>query len=291
MARVAFLGLGVMGSPMAGHLVAKGHEVTVYNRTAAKAAAWAAQHQGRTAATPAEAAKGAEFVMTCVGNDDDLRSVCLGAEGAFAGMGGGAVLVDHTTVSANVTRELAAVARSKGFGYVDAPLSGGQAGAQNGALSIMCGGAQADFAAAEPVMAAYARICRRIGDSGSGQLAKMVNQICIAGLMQGLSEALLFGEKAGLDGAAVVEVISQGAAGSWQMVNRHKTMLEGRYDFGFAVDWMRKDLGICLDTAEAIGAPLPVTALVDQFYKDVQALGGRRYDTSSLIHRLRALAK
>ena len=291
MTQVAFLGLGVMGGPMAGHLATKGHSVTVYNRTLAKAEAWVAQHGGRAAATPAAAAKGAALVMSCVGNDDDLRSVCLGPEGAFAGMSAGAVLVDHTTVSAAVTRELAAVAHSKNLGYVDAPVSGGQAGAQNGALSIMCGGAVADYAAAEPVMAAYARICRRLGACGSGQLAKMVNQICIAGLMQGLSEALLFAEKAGLDGAAVVEVISQGAAGSWQMANRHQTMLEGRYDFGFAVDWMRKDLGICLDTAEEIGAPLPVTALVDQFYKDVQALGGNRYDTSSLIHRLRILAK
>ena len=291
MAQVAFLGLGVMGAPMAGHLAAKGHSVTVYNRTFSKAEAWVAQHGGQAARTPAEATRGAAFVLTCVGNDSDLRSVCLGDQGAFAGMTVGAVLVDHTTVSASVSRELCAVAHSKGLGYVDAPVSGGQAGAQNGALSIMCGGAQAHYDAAEPVMAAYARICRRLGESGAGQLAKMVNQICIAGLMQGLSEALLFGEKAGLDGAAVVEVIAQGAAGSWQMVNRHKTMLEDRYDFGFAVDWMRKDLGICLDTAEEIGAPLPVTALVDQFYKDVQALGGNRFDTSSLIHRLRALAK
>ena len=291
MTQLAFLGLGVMGGPMAGHLATKGHSVTVYNRTLAKAEAWVAQHGGQAAATPAAAAQGAALVMCCVGNDDDLRSVCLGDDGAFAGMAAGAVLVDHTTVSASVTRELAAIAHSKNLGYVDAPVSGGQAGAQNGTLSIMCGGAVADYAAAEPVMAAYARICRRLGDSGAGQLAKMVNQICIAGLMQGLSEALLFAEKAGLDGAAVVEVISQGAAGSWQMANRHQTMLEGRYDFGFAVDWMRKDLGICLDTAEEIGAPLPVTALVDQFYKDVQALGGRRFDTSSLIHRLRVLAK
>ena len=291
MAQVAFLGLGVMGGPMAGHLASKGHQVTVYNRTAAKAGAWVALHGGRAAATPAGAAEGAAFVMCCVGNDGDLRSVCLGDQGAFAGMAAGAVLVDHTTVSARVTRELSAIAHAKGLGYVDAPVSGGQAGAQNAALSIMCGGAQAQYDAAELVMGAYARICRRLGESGAGQLAKMVNQICIAGLMQGLSEALLFGEKAGLDGAAVVEVIAQGAAGSWQMTNRHQTMLEGRYDFGFAVDWMRKDLGICLDTAEEIGAPLPVTALVDQFYKDVQALGGGRFDTSSLIHRLRVLAK
>ena len=289
MAQLAFLGLGVMGGPMAGHLAAKGHQVRVYNRTFAKAEAWVAAHGGSAAATPAEAAKGSALVMCCVGNDDDLRAVCLGDSGAFAGMAPGAVLVDHTTVSAQVTRELAAIAHRNRLGYVDAPVSGGQAGAQNGALSIMCGGSPADDAAAEPVMAAYARICRRLGEAGAGQLAKMVNQICIAGLMQGLSEALLFAEKAGLDGTAVVEVIAQGAAGSWQMVNRHQSMLEGRFEFGFAVDWMRKDLGICLDTAEAIGAPLPVTALVDQFYKDVQRLGGGRFDTSSLIHRLRAM--
>jgi 3-hydroxyisobutyrate dehydrogenase-like beta-hydroxyacid dehydrogenase len=287
MAKVAFLGLGVMGYPMAGHLAAKGHQVTVYNRNPAKAAAWVEQHGGAQAVTPREAAQGAEFVMACVGNDDDLRSVCLGADGAFAGMAEGAVLVDHTTVSAAVTRELSGVAAAQGKGFVDAPVSGGQAGAQNGILSIMCGGTQADYDAAEPVMAAYARICRRLGDSGAGQLAKMMNQICIAGLMQGLSEALAFGEKAGLDGEAVVEVIAQGAAGSWQMVNRHKTMLADTFDFGFAVDWMRKDLGICLDTADLIGAKLPVTALIDQFYKDVQLMGGGRNDTSSLIRRLR----
>lgn len=287
MAKVAFLGLGVMGFPMAGHLAAKGHEVTVYNRNPAKAAAWVAKHGGASAATPRAAAEGAAFVMTCVGNDDDLRSVCLGAEGAFAGMAAGAILVDHTTVSAAVTRELSAVAAAQGKGFVDAPVSGGQAGAENGVLSIMCGGDQGQYDAAEPVMASYARICRRLGDSGAGQLAKMMNQICIAGLMQGLSEALAFGEKAGLDGEAVVEVIAQGAAGSWQMVNRHKTMLADTFDFGFAVDWMRKDLGICLETADQIGARLPVTALVDQFYKDVQLMGGGRNDTSSLIRRLR----
>jgi 3-hydroxyisobutyrate dehydrogenase len=287
MAKVAFLGLGVMGFPMAGHLAAKGHEVVVYNRNPAKAAAWVAKHGGASAATPREAAAGAAFVMTCVGNDDDLRSVCLGAEGAFAGMAEGAILVDHTTVSAAVTRELQAVAAGQGKGFVDAPVSGGQAGAENGVLSIMCGGDAAQYAAAEPVMGAYARICRLLGDSGAGQLAKMMNQICIAGLMQGLSEALAFGEKAGLDGEAVVEVIAQGAAGSWQMVNRHKTMLADTFDFGFAVDWMRKDLGICLETADQIGARLPVTALVDQFYKDVQLMGGGRNDTSSLIRRLR----
>jgi len=287
MARVAFLGLGVMGAPMARHLAAKGHQVTVYNRTAAKAAAWVAAHGGIHAATPRGAAQGADFVMACVGNDDDLRGVCLGPDGAFAGMAAGSIFVDHTTVSAQVTRELAQMAAAAGLGFVDAPVSGGQMGAENGQLSIMCGGPVAQYAAAEPVMAAYARICRRIGDSGAGQLAKMMNQICIAGLMQGLSEALAFGEKAGLDGAAVVEVIAQGAAGSWQMVNRHQTMLEDRFDFGFAVDWMRKDLNICLDTADRIGASLPVTALIDQFYQDVQRMGGGRNDTSSLIRRLR----
>ena len=287
MAKVAFLGLGVMGFAMAGHLSAKGHDVTVYNRTVAKAEAWVAQHGGSRGATPAKAALGADFVMACVGNDHDLREICEGPDGAFSGMKAGAVFVDHTTVSAQVTRHLSAQAATMNLGYVDAPVSGGQAGAENGALSIMCGGTQQDYDQAEPVMAAYARICRRLGDSGSGQLAKMMNQICIAGLMQGLSEALAFGEKAGLDGAAVVEVIAQGAAGSWQMVNRHKTMLADTFDFGFAVDWMRKDLGICLRTADAIGASLPVTALVDQFYKDVQSMGGGRNDTSSLIRRLR----
>ena len=287
MARVAFLGLGVMGFPMAGHLVAKGHQVTVYNRTAARAEAWVARFGGAQAATPALAAHGAEFVMTCVGNDDDLRAVCLGDNGAFNGMAPGALLVDHTTVSAQVTRELAAVATTHGLGFVDAPMSGGQAGAENGTLSVMCGGAEADYARAEPVIGSYARICRRLGEQGAGQLAKMMNQICIAGLMQGLAEALAFGQKAGLDGAAVVEVIAQGAAGSWQMQNRYQTMLAGQFEFGFAVDWMRKDLGICLQTANEIGASLPVTALIDQFYKDVQNLGGGRWDTSSLIRRLR----
>jgi 3-hydroxyisobutyrate dehydrogenase/2-hydroxy-3-oxopropionate reductase len=288
MAKVAFLGLGVMGFPMAGHLQAKGHAVTVWNRTAAKAEAWVARHGGAQAPTAREAAAGQDFVMACVGNDDDLRSVCLGPDGAFAGMAPGAVFVDHTTVSAQVTRELAAAAAERGIGYVDAPVSGGQAGAENGVLSIMCGGAQAHYDAAEPVMASYARVCRRLGDSGAGQLAKMVNQIAIAGLVQGLAEALHFAQKAGLDGEAVVEVISQGAAGSWQMANRHKTMLADKFDFGFAVDWMRKDLGICLATADEIGASLPGTALIDQYYKDVQKLGGGRWDTSSLIARLRA---
>ncbi len=287
MAKLAFLGLGVMGGPMAGHLAAKGHAVTVYNRSAQKAQDWIATHGGAMAASPAQAAQGAEFVLACVGNDDDLREVCLGPQGAFAGMAAGAVFIDHTTVSDTVTRELAKLARANGIGFVDAPVSGGQAGAQNGQLSIMCGGAPNDYARAEPIMAAYARICRHLGPSGAGQLAKMMNQICIAGLMQGLSEALAFGMKAGLDGAAVVEVISQGAAGSWQMANRHQSMLEDRYDFGFAVDWMRKDLAICLATADKIGARLPVTALVDQFYKDVQLMGGGRGDTSSLIRRLR----
>ncbi|CAM4141038.1 NAD(P)-dependent oxidoreductase [Palleronia rufa] len=289
MAKVAFLGLGVMGYPMAGHLQAAGHGVTVYNRTRQKAADWVAEHGGAAADTPAEAARDAAIVFCCVGDDDDLRAVCLGSDGAFAGLAEGAVFVDHTTVSAMVTRELAAEAEAVGGAYVDAPISGGQAGAETGALSIMCGGAQAAYDTAEPVMDAYARICRRIGDTGAGQTAKMCNQIAIAGLVQGLSEALNFAEKAGLDGHAVVEVISQGAAGSWQMANRHETMLDGAFDHGFAVDWMRKDLGICLRTGDEIGASLPVTALVDQFYKDVQAMGGGRWDTSALIARLRRL--
>ncbi len=290
MAKIAFLGLGVMGYPMAGHLQAAGHDVTVYNRTAAKAEAWVAEHGGTSAATPAEAARGAAFVMSCVGNDDDLRMVCTGKDGAFHGMADGAVFVDHTTVSAKVTRELNAAAAENGIAFVDAPISGGQAGAENGVLSIMCGGDQVAYDAAEPVMQVYSKICRRLGDSGAGQMTKMCNQIAIAGLVQGLSEALHFAEKADLDGRAVVEVISQGAAGSWQMSNRFETMLDDHFDHGFAVDWMRKDLGICLDTANETGASLPVTALVDQFYKDVQALGGGRWDTSSLIKRLRALA-
>lgn len=289
MAKVAFLGLGVMGYPMAGHLARAGHEVTVYNRTAAKAEKWVAEHGGSRGATPALAVVGAEFVMACVGNDDDLRSVCVGEGGAFAAMAPGTVFVDHTTVSAKVTREMAAAAGERGIGFVDAPVSGGQAGAENGVLSVMCGGAAQDYARAEPVINVYARVCRHLGESGSGQLAKMMNQICIAALVQGLAEALRFGEKAGMDGRAVIEVISQGAAGSWQMTNRYAAMLDDKFDFGFAVDWMRKDLGICLATADEIGAPLPVTALVDQFYKDVQALGGGRWDTSSLIRRLRAL--
>ena len=268
MTKCAFLGLGVMGYPMAGHLEAAGHEVTVYNRTEAKAKAWAEAHEGGHAVTPRAAAEGAEFVMACVGNDDDLRSVCLGEDGAFAGMGEGAVFVDHTTVSAAVTRELYAAAAEKGIAFVDAPISGGQAGAENGALSIMCGGDEAAYDRAEPVMNAYAKICRRIGESGAGQMTKMCNQIAIAGLVQGLSEALHFAEKARLDGRAV---------------------LDDHFEHGFAVDWMRKDLDICLRTANETGASLPVTALVDQFYKDVQKLGGGRWDTSSLIKRLRAL--
>mgnify|MGYP000542213813 FL=1 len=289
MAKTAFLGLGVMGYPMAGHLKAAGHEVCVYNRTAAKAQAWAAEHVGTHAPTPREAAMGCNFVMSCVGNDDDLRSVCLGPDGAFAGMQSGSVFVDHTTVSARVTRELHAAAAEVGIAFVDAPISGGQAGAENGVLSVMCGGEVEAYKRAEPVIESYAKICRRIGESGAGQMTKMCNQIAIAGLVQGLSEALHFAEKAGLDGRSVVEVISQGAAGSWQMANRHETMLDDHFEHGFAVDWMRKDLGICLDAADETGASLPVTALVDQFYKDVQKLGGGRWDTSSLFKRLQAL--
>jgi 3-hydroxyisobutyrate dehydrogenase len=289
MAKIAFLGLGVMGYPMAGHLKAKGHEVTVYNRTLSKAEAWAAEHGGAFAATPREAAEGAEFVMACVGNDDDLRAVCLGPDGAFAGMAEGSIFADHTTVSEKVTRELYAEAAGQGLSFVDAPISGGQAGAENGVLSVMCGGDADAFARVEPVIGAYAKICRRIGESGAGQLTKMCNQIAIGGLVQALSESLHFAEKAGLDGRAVVEVISQGAAGSWQMANRHETMLDDHFAHGFAVDWMRKDLKICLEAADENGASLPVTALVDQYYKDVQKLGGGRWDTSSLFARLRKL--
>ncbi|MCK8484049.1 NAD(P)-dependent oxidoreductase [Aliiroseovarius sp. S2029] len=289
MAKCAFLGLGVMGYPMAGHLAANGHEVTVFNRTAEKADRWAAQHGGTSAATPREAAMGADFVMACVGNDDDLRTVVLGEDGALAGMRNGTVFVDHTTVSAAVTRELFIAAADQGVSFVDAPVSGGQAGAENGVLSIMCGGDQAAFDAALPIMQTYGRSVKRLGDSGAGQLTKMVNQICIAGLVQGLSEGLHFAEKAGLDIREVVDVIQGGAAGSWQMVNRHETMADDHFDHGFAVDWMRKDLGICLSTANENGASLPVTALVDQFYKDVQKMGGGRWDTSSLFKRLKAL--
>ncbi|MDW3225655.1 MAG: NAD(P)-dependent oxidoreductase [Paracoccaceae bacterium] len=289
MAKLAFLGLGVMGGPMAGHLQKAGHDVTVYNRTASKAEDWATTHGGAMAATPREAAAEAEFVMSCVGNDDDLRSVCLGDDGAFAGMNSGAVFVDHTTVSAAVTRELYAAANAKQISFVDAPISGGQAGAENAALSIMCGGEEGAYERATPIMDIYSKICRRLGDSGAGQMTKMCNQIAIAGLVQGLSEALHFADKAGLDGRAVVEVISQGAAGSWQMANRYETMLDDHFDHGFATDWMRKDLNICLSTADETGASLPVTALVDQFYKDVQNMGGGRWDTSSLFKRLKAL--
>ena len=288
MAKLAFLGLGVMGAPMAGHLQKAGHEVTVYNRTASRAQDWVDRHGGAQAATPREAAQGADVVLACVGNDDDLRAVCTGDDGAFAGMARDTIFVDHTTVSAAVTRALYDASAAAGIGFVDAPISGGQAGAENGQLSIMCGGDQAAFDRALPIMEIYARICRRIGDSGAGQMTKMCNQIAIAGVVQGLSEALNFAQKAGLDGAAVVEVISQGAAGSWQMSNRYETMLADHYDHGFAVDWMRKDLGICLDTGDALGAALPLTALVDQFYKDVQAMGGGRWDTSSLLRRLKA---
>ncbi len=278
-----------MGYPMAGHLQAAGHDVCVYNRTFSKAESWVSEHSGRAAKTPREAADGADLVMSCVGNDNDLRSVCLGDDGAFTGMREGAIFVDHTTVSADVTRELFQAANARGLHFVDAPISGGQAGAENAVLSIMCGGDQPAYDAAESIMQIYSKICRRLGESGAGQLTKMCNQIAIAGLVQGLSESLHFAEKAGLDGRAVVEVISQGAAGSWQMANRFETMLDDHFEHGFAVDWMRKDLGICLQAADETGASLPVTALVDQFYKDVQKMDGGRWDTSSLFKRLRKL--
>ncbi|MGP0094082.1 MAG: NAD(P)-dependent oxidoreductase [Xanthobacteraceae bacterium] len=284
MAKVAFLGLGVMGFPMAGHLKNKGgHDVTVYNRTAAKAGKWVSQYGGRQAATPREAAAGQDFVMACVGNDHDLREVTLGAEGAFAGMKKGATFVDHTTASAEVARELYAEGKKRGFDFLDAPVSGGQAGAENGVLTVMCGGDPEAYGRAEKVIAAYARMCKLLGPTGSGQLTKMVNQICIAGIVQGLSEGIHFAKKAGLDVDAVIETIAKGAAQSWQMENRYKTMNAGKFDFGFAVDWMRKDLSICLNEARHSGAHLPLTALVDQFYSQVQAIGGRRWDTSSLI--------
>jgi 3-hydroxyisobutyrate dehydrogenase len=287
MAKVAFLGLGVMGYPMAGHLKAKGgHEITVYNRTTAKAEKWAAQFGGKFAATPKAATEGQDFVMCCVGNDNDLREVTLGENGAFAGMGKGKVFVDHTTASAEIARELYAAAKKGGFECMDAPVSGGQAGAENGVLTVMCGGDTGTFAKAEKVIAAYARACNLMGEAGSGQLAKMVNQICIAGLVQGLSEGLHFAKKAGLDIEKLVATISKGAAQSWQMENRYKTMAADKFDFGFAVDWMRKDLSICLGEARKNGAHLPVTALVDQFYSEVQKMGGKRWDTSSLIARL-----
>jgi len=294
MSKVAFIGLGVMGYPMAGHLAAAGHEVRVYNRTRARADAWVDEYSGAAAGaaagaafdTPREAAAGAEVVFACVGNDDDLRSIVLGDDGAFAGMDGGTVFVDHTTASAAVARELHAVGAEHGIAFVDAPVSGGQAGAQNGQLTVMAGGDEVPFATAEPLIAHFAKSVRRLGDSGAGQLCKMVNQICIAGLVQGLSEGLHFAERAGLDGREVVEVISKGAAQSWQMENRYETMLDREFDHGFAVDWMRKDLDICLAEARRNGASLPVAALVDQFYADVQAMGGGRQDTSSLIRRL-----
>ena len=286
--KVAFLGLGVMGYPMAGHLVSAGHEVTVYNRSADKAQAWVTQHGGRSALTPAEAAEKAKVVFVCVGNDDDLRSVVFGETGALAGMSDGAILVDHTTASAEVAREVSAKAAEQGVAFLDAPVSGGQAGAENGVLTVMVGGGGESFAVAEPIIDAFAQRVRLMGPVGSGQLTKMVNQICIAGLLQGLSEGVHFAQKAGLDSEAVFDVISKGAAQSWQMENRSKTMIEGQYDFGFAVDWMRKDLGIVLDEARRNGAQLPVTAVVDSFYSDVQRMGGARWDTSSLLARLQS---
>jgi 3-hydroxyisobutyrate dehydrogenase len=287
MANVAFLGLGVMGYPMAGHLKTKGgNDVSVYNRTGTKAERWITQYGGRRAATPKAAAEGQDFVMVCVGNDNDLREVMLGVDGAFHGMKKGAVLVDHTTASAEIARQLYAEAKTRGFDFIDAPVSGGQAGAENGALTVMCGGDAEPFARAEKIIAAYARACTLMGSSGSGQLAKMVNQICIAGLVQGLSEALHFAMRSGLDIEKLIATISKGAAQSWQMENRYKTMVAGKFDFGFAVDWMRKDLSICMAEARRNGALLPVTALIDQFYSEVQKMGGSRWDTSSLIARL-----
>src|SRR5215472_3692505 len=287
MAKVAFLGLGVMGYPMAGHLRNKGgHEMTVYNRTPAKAEQWVKQHGGKSAPTPKAAAEGQDFVMACVGNDNDLREVTLGPNGALAGMGKGKVFVDHTTASAEIARELYGAAKKGGFDFIDAPVSGGQAGAENGVLTVMCGGDAGPYGRAEKVIAAYARMCKLLGSAGSGQLTKMVNQICIAGLVQGLSEVIHFAKKAGLDVEAVVETISKGAAQSWQMENRYKTMMAGKFDFGFAVNWMRKDLSICIAEARKNGANLPVTALIDQFYAEVQKMGGKRWDTSSLIARL-----
>jgi 3-hydroxyisobutyrate dehydrogenase len=287
MAKVAFLGLGIMGYPMAGHLKNKGgHELTVYNRTAARAQKWVGQHGGRAAATPRAAAAGQDFVFCCVGNDNDLREVTLGPDGAFHGVSKGAAFIDHTTASAEIARELHAEAEKRGFGFIDAPVSGGQAGAENGVLTVMCGGDANSYARAEKVIAAYARMCKLLGGPGAGQLTKMVNQICIAGLVEGLSEGIHFAKKAGLDVDGVIETISKGAAQSWQMENRYKTMAAGKFDFGFAVDWMRKDLAICLGEARKNGANLPVAALVDQFYAEVQKMGGKRWDTSSLIARL-----
>jgi 3-hydroxyisobutyrate dehydrogenase len=284
MAKVAFVGLGVMGYPMAGHLKTKGgHEVTVYNRTAAKAEKWAGQHGGKSAPTPKQAALGQDFIMACVGNDHDLHEVMLGKDGVFEGVAKGSIVVDHTTASAEIARELHAEAKKRGFDFIDAPVSGGQAGAENGVLTVMCGGDDAPFARAEKVIAAYARACNLMGASGSGQLAKMVNQICIAGLVQGLAEGLHFAMKAGLDIEKLIATISKGAAQSWQMENRYKTMVAGKFDFGFAVDWMRKDLNICLDEARRNGASLPISATIDQYYSQVQKMGGKRWDTSSLI--------
>ena len=289
MYNLAFIGLGVMGFPMAGHLATAGHNVTVYNRSSDKAKKWRSEYKGKIAATPADAAEGADFIMSCVGNDDDLREVTIGKDGAFSKIRKGSIFIDHTTVSTLVTKELFDTASQMAFDYIDAPISGGQAGAENGTLSIMCGGDQQAFDKAEPILEIYSKICKRIGESGAGQQTKMCNQIAIAGLVQGLSEALHFAEKAGLDGRDVVEVISQGAAGSWQMENRYETMLNNHFNHGFAVDWMRKDLKICLESSDQIGASLPVTALVNEFYKDIQKLGGGRWDTSSLIARLRNL--
>ena len=284
--KTAFIGLGVMGYPMAGHLVKAGHEVTVYNRTTTTAERWQGEFKNATAATPAQAARGADLVFACVGNDHDLRSVTTGSEGAFSGMADGAIFVDHTTASADVARELSQAAVKQGFQFLDAPVSGGEAGAQNGALTVMVGGDQDAYDRAAPVIDCFAKSCKLMGPSGHGQLTKMVNQICIAGLVQGLAEGLHFAKRAGLDARAVVDVISKGAAQSWQMENRYETMIDGDFDFGFAVDWMRKDLGICLAEADSSGAKLPVAALVDQLYKEVQAMGGNRWDTSSLIARL-----
>ena len=289
MAKLAFLGLGVMGYPMAGHLRAAGHDVTVYNRTTAKAEAWAAQHGGAFAATPRAAAEDCDFVLACVGNDDDLRAVVTGPDGALAGMKPGAIFVDHTTVSATVTREMATQVAAQGVGYVDAPVSGGQAGAENGKLAIMCGGDAAHFAAAEAIVAAYAKATVHFGDVGAGQLTKMVNQICIAGLVQAMSEGLFFATQAGLDPKKVADLVSQGAGGSWQLANRAGTMVDNEFNHGFAVDWMRKDLGIALGQAKELGVSLPVTAVVDQFYAEVQQMGGGRWDTSSLIQRFRKM--
>tara|TARA_B100000674_G_scaffold227775_1_gene187351 strand:- start:786 stop:1661 length:876 start_codon:yes stop_codon:yes gene_type:complete len=291
MNNLAFIGLGVMGFPMAGHLAKAGHNVTVYNRSSDKAKKWKSEYNGKIAVTPADAAEGADFIMCCVGNDDDLREVTIGRDGAFSKIGQGSIFVDHTTVSTRVTKELADLATQQEFDFIDAPISGGQAGAENGMLSIMCGGDQQAFRKVKPILEIYSKVCKRIGGSGAGQQTKMCNQIAIAGLVQGLSEALYFAEKAGLDGRDVVEVISQGAAGSWQMDNRFETMLDNQFNHGFAVDWMRKDLKICLEASDQIGASLPVTALVNQFYKDVQNMGGGRWDTSSLIARLRNLEK